>query len=516
MRLRFPTKLISRPQLHGSSCFIRCGRRTLGRPANKSDGIVQRAIVPISTYTKINTISKRDLKIRSEGEEDDKKSSEIAVEKPKQAGLDKRVYNIAVSSLLMGTGIGVIIPVMPLFATSIGISPAGLGLVVAVMGAARLTCNIPAAWAADRYGRKPLMYCGPFASAVGTFLCATAGSLPELLVYRVISGAGGSVQMTGSQLYLADISTPENRARTMAPLAVAFSIGMGLSPLVGGYIATNYGLAAPFLYVGTAMVLAGINNSMVLPETRPPSPDRPSKPLLQEVRSTIASWKPIASSPSMRSLLALHSVYWGVTSGAMFTLLPLFASEQFGVTAVELGQCFTALAVINLLGSQPAAYLSDRYGRKTVTVPALILMVATAVCLPLAGSKEQLAALWVVWGVGVTCLGTTPTAYATDINPEPVRGQALALLRSAGDIGLMLGAGSIGFIAKGFGIKAGFWTAAVLLAVVGANFTYNALESVGIWKKWDASKHVHVVQNTQTTDNKAETDNKTDADNKKP
>eukprot|EP01059_Diplonema_ambulator_P036961 TRINITY_DN9532_c0_g1_i2.p1 TRINITY_DN9532_c0_g1~~TRINITY_DN9532_c0_g1_i2.p1 ORF type:complete len:454 (+),score=73.02 TRINITY_DN9532_c0_g1_i2:56-1417(+) len=408
---------------------------------------------------------------------------EPAVKSDPPFKLDKRVYNIAVSSLLNGSGIGVIIPVMPLFANSIGISPAGLGMVVAVMGAARLVCNIPAAWAADRYGRKPLMVAGPGVSAAGTGFCAIASSLPELLVFRVMSGFGGSLQMTGGQLYLADISTPETRARTMAPLAAAFSLGMMVGPMVGGIIAGSHGLAAPFYYVGVAMMFSSINNMVMLPESRPPEvKEVKRRPLKEEVMATIQSWRPITSSPSMRAVLALHSAYWGITSGAMFTLLPLFAAEQFGATAMEIGKCFTALAMINLVGSQPVAWVSDKYGRKAVAVPGVMVMAVASFCLPLAATREQLGMLWMAWGCGATMLGTSPTAYTSDINSESTRSQALALLRSAGDVGLMLGAGVIGIIAKMFGITTGFWTSSALLVVVGLNFAFRANETVGKWK----------------------------------
>ena len=396
-----------------------------------------------------------------------------------KAKLDRRVYSIAVSSLLMGSGIGIVIPVMPLFASSIGISQAGLGMIVASMGAARLCTNVPAGWAAERFGRKPLMVLGPMVSAFGTVLCSVATSLPQLLAFRAMSGFGGSVQMTGSQLYLADISVPETRAQTMAPLAIAFSIGMGLGPVAGGYLAAGSGLAAPFVYVGAAMFLAGINNAVSLTETKPPKPNQKLKPLKEEILSVVRQWKPIAKNESMRAALMLHSVYWGITSGAMFTLLPLFAAETFDVTAVELGQGFSALAAINLVGSQPLAWASDRYGRKAVIAPAVMLMAFSTLAMPLAQSREALGALWIIWSVGVTCLGTSPTAYTTDLHTDKNRAQALALLRSAGDVGLMTGAGCIGLIAKVFGVTAGFWSAGGLFALVGINFCLKAVETVG-------------------------------------
>ena len=404
------------------------------------------------------------------------------VEEEEPFNLDRRVYNVAVSSLLMGSGIGVIVPVMPLFATSLGVSPAGLGMVVAVMGAARLFTNVPAAWAADRYGRKPLMVIGPVCSAAGTMLCCVATGLPQLLLFRAMSGFGGSVQMTGSHLYLADISKPENRARTMAPLAIAFSMGMALGPVAGGILAEHSGLAAPFLYVGGVTLVAALNNYMTLSETRAPSAAQRDVPLKDEVLKTFRGLPAVASSTNMRAVLALHSVYWGVTSGAMFALLPVFAAEQFGLGVAEIGKGFTALAAINLVGARAAAKVSDRYGRKAVAGPAVVMMAASTALIPFAPTPEALGALWMVWGAGATCLGTAPTAYAADVSTEQQRGQAMALLRSSGDLGLMVGAGCIGFIAKYAGVVAGFWTGSVLLTIVGLNFCLRAAETVGKYK----------------------------------
>ncbi|KAJ9458421.1 hypothetical protein DIPPA_02044 [Diplonema papillatum] len=406
--------------------------------------------------------------------------------------LDRRVYSVAMSSLLTGMGIGVIIPVMPLFAQSIGISPAGLGLVISAMGFARLACNLPAAWAADKYGRKPLMVMGPALSSVGMLLCSVASSLEELLAMRTLSGAGGSFQMTGSQLYLADISRPENRARTMAPLAAAFSTGAATGPIVGGIIAAECGLAAPFLFVGAALLCASVNNYAMLTETLPkqPSPPPGAQPgslasVAASVKATTTAWKPLFRSPSMRALLALHTAYWACSTGAMFMLLPLVAADSFGMGAAEIGQGFTVYALINVLGSQPAAWASDKYGRKAVVGPACLAMAASALLIPFATTWVELSGLWLLWGCGATCLGTTPTAYATDLHDSSIRSQALALLRSAGDVGLMLGAGTIGLIAKVAGITAGFWSVSFCIAFVGVNFMLHARETVGKYKQPD-------------------------------
>ena len=63
---------------------------------------------------------------------------------------------------------------MPLFARDLGVSPGELGCVIGVMGATRLLFNIPSAWAAERFGRRPLLAGGPLFTAAGMAGTATA------------------------------------------------------------------------------------------------------------------------------------------------------------------------------------------------------------------------------------------------------------------------------------------------------------------------------------------------------
>ena len=57
--------------------------------------------------------------------------------------------------------------VMPIFARDLGLSTAEYGVIVSVMGLSRLLANIPAAWAAEKYGRRPLLIGGPAITAIG-------------------------------------------------------------------------------------------------------------------------------------------------------------------------------------------------------------------------------------------------------------------------------------------------------------------------------------------------------------
>jgi len=112
---------------------------------------------------------------------------------------------------------------MPLFCADLGMSTAEFGLVGSVFGGARLLSNLPLAVAAEHVGRRTFLTWGPALTAVSMVGTGLSGSLGVLLGWRVLTGLGGSAQITGAQLYLADISKPSNRARTLAPTSAAFS-----------------------------------------------------------------------------------------------------------------------------------------------------------------------------------------------------------------------------------------------------------------------------------------------------
>ncbi len=176
----------------------------------------------------------QDLK-EDKKEEEGKSKLQVEGEKKKPGGdaIDKRVYPIVAQSLLTGTAIGIILPVMPIFAIQLGLSASQYGIVMSMMGVSRLVSNIPAAWAAEKYGRRPVLLGGNILTALGLALTGMSSTVVQLVSARFFTGSGSGFSMTASGLYLTDISTVKNRARTIAPGAAAFVAGMGIGPGIG-------------------------------------------------------------------------------------------------------------------------------------------------------------------------------------------------------------------------------------------------------------------------------------------
>lgn len=193
-------------------------------------------------------------------------------------------------------------------------------------------------------------------------------------------------------------------------------------------------------------------------------------------------------------VVLMHTTFWFLTSGAQMTLLPLLLVEKFDISTGTLGWLFSLIAISNVLGSQPAAWWSDKKGRKVAIVPGKTtlflclptgaLLVATVVgLLPLVQELPQLVGLVALWGVGNALIGTAPTAYLTDITTAKNRSQALALFRSGGDTGLLLGAGLSGFMAGFLGVGPSIVLNAALLGLVVGIFHKKAAEPREIVRK---------------------------------
>jgi len=390
-------------------------------------------------------------------------------------------------------------------------STAEFGLVGSVFGGARLLSNLPLAVAAEHVGRRTFLTWGPALTAVSMVGTGLSGSLGVLLGWRVLTGLGGSAQMTGAQLYLADISKPSNRARTLAPTSAAFSAGASVGPAIGGILAQNFGVVPCFFYVGGAIGVVAAMNWYLLPETKvaatkalpvfsTPDTSASSSPSGRSARnenqvvhspvaaspslkdggsvvwSTLRKWKHLFSEPGVRVILFSHLAYWTTLSGSQFTLMPLLASQTLHMAPGEVGGIFAMTSAINVFGAPLAAKLSDKHGRRSTIVPGLGLIAGSVCLLPSVDSGAQLTALMAVWACGGACVSTGPTAYLADLVPEKDRASALSMLRSFGDLGLMLGAGSLGGLAYATSMEVAFWANSALLGAATANLALHGVE----------------------------------------
>jgi DHA2 family multidrug resistance protein len=102
-------------------------------------------------------------------------------------------------------------------------------------------------WLADRVGRKRLMLISVVVFTAASVLCATATSLPEMVLFRAIQGVGGAFIVPLAQATLFDINPREKHGQAMALFGGGVMIGPILGPVIGGWLTDNYNWRWVFL-----------------------------------------------------------------------------------------------------------------------------------------------------------------------------------------------------------------------------------------------------------------------------
>ena len=373
-------------------------------------------------------------------------------------------------------GFGAMVPVLALYAQSFGVPASAIGLAVAIYGLARFSSAIPAGQLSDWLGRRPTLAMGGLISAIGNLWCAWATAYPEFIVARFVAGAGAGLILTTGQVVLADISTPERRGRTISIYQGTFLFAVGIGPFPGGLLAEHFSLSAPFTAYGIASLLVTVVAWFAVSETRDlarganPGDGVPRLPFTKQLRL-------LASKISfvLVSLISLMNAV--VRTGGLFVIIPVLITARLGLSVAAIGFALMVGSVSGLFAAYPAGWLTDRFGRKAVIVPATVITGASMLLFCFASSYAWFVAACIVWGIASSVGGTAPAAYVADSAPPGMNAAAMSTFRMTSDAGYVIGPLALGLIADLHGPVAALVVAASLLALVGATFAVVAPET---------------------------------------
>ena len=368
------------------------------------------------------------------------------------------------ATFLVMAGQGVVSPVLPLYAKEFGVSATMVGLTLTVFALARLIVNIPAGLIADRFGRRVLLVGGPVITSIGMFGSGQADDIWELLVWRFLAGGGSAFFMSGAMIYLIDIAPPASRTRYVATNQWALSLGVALGPGIGGLVGESYGLAAPFYVVGALGILTAIYAGIRLPETR--------GTVSEETDSSVPEVSAWTFLISRRFLLVafVSATIFMVRAGTRGTLMPLHADTEMGWGPSEIGIVFMATGLLTLFTLMPSAWAADAIGRRNVMCFSGVVAGIGAVMIGTFTSSLGFVAGAIVMSLGTGTSGPAPAAYVADIAPPGKRGLAIAMYRSAGDVGFLAAPPLLGLLSEATSLSTALIVSGIIVGASGVLF----------------------------------------------
>ncbi len=174
---------------------------------------------------------------------------------------------LAVSVFLVMLGVGIVSPVLPLYARAFDVPYTTVGFVVSAFGIARLLFDLPAGSLTDRYGRKPLIVIGLGIFAGAGLIAAFATNIYHLILSRFFQGVGAALFTTTAMVLVGDIAPPEQRGKYLAYYQGTFFLGSAAGPAFGGLLLDLGGFHTPFFALSALAALAAVYSHFSIQES---------------------------------------------------------------------------------------------------------------------------------------------------------------------------------------------------------------------------------------------------------
>ena len=353
--------------------------------------------------------------------------------------------------LVVAIGFSLVIPVLPAFARSFGVGLALVGIVQLVFGFTRFSFGIVGGLLVDRFGERATTVTGILIVAASSYASGFAETFWQLVLARGFGGAGSAMFIGGLMNRILKIIPPPAMGRATGIWRSSFLIGTGIGPLIGGTLRDQLGNRAPFHIYATGLLVAATIAWFAM-RARLGERSTEKKSPLQALRAA----RPLFSDVRYVAALLATLVGWWTLSGPAQQIGTIYADEELAFSGTKIGLAFTLLSlaeIVTVLGvAGPAA---DRYGRRAVLIPSLVVLTFATVAL---GQIENTPGLFfplmALMGAGVAASSAAAGGLLADAVPQGGSGTAVGVNQMAGDLGYMLAPSAMGLVAErgGYGV----------------------------------------------------------------
>jgi len=335
-------------------------------------------------------------------------------------------------------GFGIVIPVLPLYTegTRFNASARAVGLLFASYSLMQLIFTPILGRLSDRYGRRPVLLFCLLGTSLGFLILGFATTLWMLFAGRIIDGITGG-NISTAQAYIADVTTPENRAKGMGMIGAAFGLGFIFGPALGGVL-SKWGISVPFLF---ASGLAFANATLlyfVLPETV--TKDHPAR-----ASAAVGRWARLLRSLKEPRLAFVLGIYFLFIVGfsIMTTSFALFTMYRFGYDASHNGYLFMYVGIVAaIIQGGLIGRLAKRFGESSLVVVGALLFSASLFAIPYTGPQTGLAALLLVgavFSIGNSLSTPSLMSLASKSTGRGEQGAVLGVTQSVASLARVIG-----------------------------------------------------------------------------
>lgn len=291
------------------------------------------------------------------------------------------LFLLAALAALGALATNIILPAFPAMGEDLGVSVRELSATLTSFFMAFALGQLFVGPLSDRFGRQRLVLIGLVIFIIGCLVCAVAGTLPQLIVGRVIQALGVCATSVLSRAIARDLFDGQELTRALSLTMVAMAAAPGFSPLLGGAFNSWLGWRATFGLVGGLAILLAMYYIIRLGETH--SADKRSA---LSVSSVLKIYQQLLidrrfMAPALSVSLVIGSLY------AFFAMAPAILMTGFHFSPFELGLFFASTVFVVFGAGFLGPRCAQRWGQVRVARVGIIIALAASVAL-LVGKED--------------------------------------------------------------------------------------------------------------------------------
>ncbi len=268
----------------------------------------------------------------------------------------KYAYFAMLLTVLSQSSVTIILPAFPLLKAQFGVSATSIQMILTVFILGFALSQWVYGVLSDRFGRKPVLLAGLILFIVSCLFGSFTNHYESFITWRFLQGIGCGSVITLSRAILRDVFTGRELSSKMSFLSLGFGIGIGIAPIIGGYLTVHFGWQSTFYVIATLAFITSLILIIGVPES-----------LLQQNRSKLV-WRHIWQSNKdiLTNRTFLVYLFGGVCAYAVGiaynTITPFLIQVQLHISPTQYGWLGGLIAATYLLSANMNKSLVLKYG----------------------------------------------------------------------------------------------------------------------------------------------------------
>ena len=383
------------------------------------------------------------------------KSDKIKVKTLPSNGLSPAAILISLSAAVgvVMTGLGIIWPLVPVYAVQLGAGGLQIGIIIASFNLARTLSNPLAGRLSDRWGRKPFIATGLLLYALVSVFYVMATRVEALILVRFLHGFTSVLVGPVAMALAADIAPPHRLGRYMGTLNMAVMLGLGAGPVLGGIIRDLFGMAAAFYTMGGLALVTFFGVTVFLPGS-----DRSAKPVNPK---PAASFKNLLSHRVVQGIFLLR-FFVAAGQGSVYTFLPLLALE-LQLSSSQVGIILGSNIFLIALLQRVCGDLADRLNPTHMIIVGTFISGLAVAGMPFVEGFGLILGLNILMGIGNGIAMPAGFVITGQLGKEMGMGSIMGITDAGWSLGMIVSPILSGIIMDTLGLPSIFLTGGFLI-----------------------------------------------------